>query len=285
MHMSSIARRLSLFAALLLPIVPAHAAPGALAALDYLTGRAFLNAVVQTSTGPVNLDFNTTFDAALKSELREFVTGQLISGGLVDPLVAFSALVNSDPFIHVELTARNPYDAPLDVSFSLALPTVRLVSGEWRADASFEATLTDGNTDGASLAPRITDFDLGNTPNRFVDTGVSLLFGGLTYFGGPPVRLLGGPALVAGADASSTQSDASSAPTLPSTDWIGPDVAWNTMSLRVAFALSPGDTVTLSANYDITPVPAPIPEPGTWTLLLAGVAATAAWRGAGKARL
>lgn len=247
----------------------AHAGPGVRQQLDVLQGRAFVRATVVANGQLIDLPLDVVYDAALKTELQEFVAGQLSAPFIVEPLVAFAALVNAEPYIHADLTVTNPYDAPLTVGFSLNLPTVRLFDNAWQARTTLEASVTDRNGDGATLTPDVHLFNPGGPQKGFIDTGVSLALGTLVYLGGAPVPPIGTATLVAPAGDSASASDASPVALLPSTDFIGPDVAWNTMSLRIALVLSPGDSAAVGVRYDITPVP----EPGESALLLTGLGA------------
>lgn len=245
----------------------AHAGQGVRQQLDILQGRAFVRASVLANGQLTSFPLDLVYDAALKTELQEFVTGQLSAPFIVDPLVVFAALVNAEPYIHANLAVTNPYDAPLTVDFNINLPTVRLFDNAWEARTTLEASVTDGNGDGATLAPNVTLFEPGGAQEALIDTGISLVVGTLAYMGGPPVPQLGTTALAAPAGQSATVSDASPVALLPSTEFIGPDVAWNTMSLRIAFVVSPGDSAAIGVHYDITPVP----EPAVSAMLVAGL--------------
>lgn len=249
----------------------AHAGPGVREQLDIIQGRAFVRASVLANGQLATFPLDVVYDAALKTELREFVSGRLSAPFIVDPLVVFAALVNAEPYIHANLAVTNPYDAPMTVDFSINLPTVRLFDDAWQARTTLEASVTDGNGDGATLAPGVSLLGPGGVQKALIDTGISLGVGTLTYFGGPPVPQIGTATLVAAGGQSASVSDASPVALLPSTDFIGPDVAWNMMSLRIAFVVSPGDSAAIGVHYDITPVP----EPSVAVMLVAGLAMVA----------
>ena len=188
------------------------------------------------------------------------------------------ALIDVDPFAHISLNnLDNPYDTEVQVVFSFSMPTIRLIDSQWQVRSQLELLLFDGNGDGASATPSLqiaAASPLAPREARFMETGVSLAFGGSVYFGGPPVAPLGATALSAAAGGMASFRQHSSAATLPSHAWIGADVAWNTMAMSLGFKLSPHDSVQLRADLDITPVP----EPATWALWLAGAAAGLFWR-------
>lgn len=173
------------------------------------------------------------------------------------------SLIDIDPWAQLTLEAHNPFASDAQITVSFAMPTIRMIDSQWRAAAHLSMTLTDGNGDGARAAPLL----------QFMNTGVSLRVGVLNYFGGPPVPQLGDAALLAAPGASASFEARSSAAALPSHAWIGPDVAWNAMSMQLAFSLSPGDQLTLQAGLEILPVP----EPASSWLWLAGCAGLAAW--------
>ncbi len=178
-----------------------------------------------------------------------------------------------DPFARIQIEAWNPFDTAAAFRYYISIPTTRMIDEQWRADAQLSAVLTDGNGDGAVAMPDVMVFDPANPfarPQvRFMDTAVNLVIGATSFLGGPPVAPLGGAALVASADGIASFEQRSSADALPSHDFIGPDVAWNTLYLTVAFKLSPHDRIALDARIDVTEI-RPVPEPATWALCLAG---------------
>lgn len=189
--------------------------------------------------------------------------------------------IDTDPYAHWAIELINPLDTPLNMQFTLSMPTTRMKSDEWQAAASLMATLNDLDHDGAWLLPTVpTTTGLPGAPTvmQLMDAGVSLKIpmSTLVYFGGAPTDALGEEGLSATADGSASRTWGSSQPVLPEHSWIGPDVAWNTLSLQVGFQISPRDSLVLRAGIDITPAGAAgpgtaAPEPGTIGLTLAGL--------------
>lgn len=254
--------------------VSARAVPGGPLILDILQGRA--NATARLAEVAYGLPAPLLYDAALYSVTQQAVGGQVFATGFADPVLTFLVFLHSDPYAHATLTAQNPSNDVLSIDFSINVPTVRLFADDaWHVTASFNAQLEDRNGDGASVTPRVATFPnpLGPAVYRLMETSVTLGVGSLVYFGGPPVPDLGGMITLTPPAPTFDYEVASSGAALPPTDWIGPDVAWNMMSLHVAFDLSPGDRVVIQANYDISPVPEPAPA-----LMLVLGCALLAWR-------
>ena len=238
----------------------ARATPGGALVLDILQGRA--DATARLASVAYGLPAPLLYDAALYSVTQQAIGGQVFAIGFADPVLTLLAFLHADPYAHVTLKVQNPSVDVLSVDFSINVPTVRLFADDaWHIDTRFTAQLEDRNGDGASMTPKVATYPnpLGSAVYRLMETSVTLGVGSLVYFGGPPVPDLGGVVTLASPNPMLAYEVAASGETLPATDWIGPDVAWNMMSLHVAFDLSPGDRVVIQANYDITPVPEPAP--------------------------
>lgn len=189
-----------------------------------------------------------------------------------------SVALDPDPYARWAITLTNPLDTPLNMLFTVSMPTTRMRSDEWQAANSLMATITDLNGDGASLLPTVPTWNGAAWVNQIMDSGVALLIPGPTpgtiqryYFGGAPSAPLGQEGLSALAGGSASRSWDSSEPMLPDHSWIGDDVAWNTLTLVVGFVISPHDSLVLRTGIDITPFGAPVPEPGTAMLTFAGL--------------
>lgn len=251
-----------------------HASPGGALVLDILQGRA--NATARLAEAAYRLPAPLLYDAALYSVTQQALGAHVFAVGFADPILTFLVHLHSDPYVHATLTAQNPSNDVLSIDFSINVPTVRLFAdAPWHVATSFSARLEDRNGNGASMTPTVATFPdpVGPAVYRLMETSVTLGIGTLVYFGGPPVPDLGSMVTLTPPAATLDYADAASGATLPPTDWIGPDVAWNMMSLHVAFDLSPGDRVVIQANYDIMPVPEPVPA----GMMLLGCALLA-WR-------
>jgi hypothetical protein len=240
----------------------------------------FATAAGQFSTGGETLYDPITFDAV---EASVYQTAVEISMTSSKGLVAFGRLlVDVDPYASLHLRAENPFESEASFRYYVSMPTTRMIDDRWRAEATLVAALADGNGDGAAARPDVMVIDPANPFSRpqarFMDTGVSLVVGTSSFLGGPPVVPLGDAPLLASAGGLERLDARSGAAMLPDHDWIGPDVAWNTLYLTVAFKLSPHDRLELDARIDISEI-RPVPEPATWAMWLTGAGGLLAWRG------
>lgn len=231
--------------------------------LDYTTGTVSISVV-----SPFSEQLHYSREPIPQREFgQEFVLA--IFGGL-DVFGVAATHADSDPAGRWTIRATNPLSEPIALRFALTIPTIRMRADAWRAEARLDATLGDGNGNGASLLPLLDTYfhdPLAPPVKQIMDTGVALVVGTTTFFGGAPSEPLGMQGLVAAAGGEVSRSWSSSASMLPDHTWIGPDVAWNTLNLQVGFTLSAGDSVDISARFDITP----IPEPQVWSLFGLGL--------------